>query len=91
MAAAEPLPAELERALSLTREAGSPGAAEARELLRALLIRLGYDVEVQRFAFSPRSLNAFPVAGAGLGLPGAATGLVGDRQVGASAVLAALA
>lgn len=67
MAAAEPLPAELERALSLTREAGSPGAAEARELLRVLLIRLGYDVEVQRFAFSPRSLNAFPVAGAGLG------------------------
>jgi hypothetical protein len=67
MAAAEPLPAELERVLSLTREAGSPGAAEARELLRALLIRLGYDVEVQRFAFSPRSLNAFPIAGAGLG------------------------
>ncbi len=67
MAAAEPLPAELERVLALTREAGSPGAAEARELLRAALIRLGYDVEIQRFAFSPRSLNAFPLAGAGLG------------------------
>lgn len=67
MTSREPLPAELERVLALTREAGSPGAAEARELLRDLLIRLGYDVEVQRFAFSPRSLNAFPLAGAGLG------------------------
>ena len=67
MAATEPLPAELERALSLTREAGSPGAAEARELLRALLSRLGYEVETQRFAFSPRTLDAFPLAGAGLG------------------------
>ena len=67
MAFAEPLPAELERVLALTREAGSPGAAEARDLLRVLLTRLGYDVEVQRFAFSPRSLDAFPLAGAGLG------------------------
>ncbi len=67
MVAAEPLPAELERVLALTREAGSPEAAEAREQLRALLVRLGYDVEVQRFAFSPRPLAAFPLAGAGLG------------------------
>ncbi|HEU4827990.1 MAG TPA: M28 family peptidase [Gemmatimonadales bacterium] len=67
MPSAEPLPAELERILALAREAGSPGAAEARDILRDLLERLGYDVQVQRFAFSPRSLDAFPLAGAGLG------------------------
>jgi hypothetical protein len=67
MSGAEPIPAALERVLSLPREAGSAEAAEARELLRNALVQLGYDVEVLRFAFSPRTLNAFPLAGAGLG------------------------
>ena len=62
-----PLSAALERALALPREAGSAEAAEARALIGGELVRLGYDVETQRFAFSPRSLNAFPLAGAGLG------------------------
>ncbi len=67
MSGAEPIPAGLERVLSLPREAGSAEAAEARELLRNSLVALGYDVETLRFAFSPGTLNAFPLAGAGLG------------------------
>jgi hypothetical protein len=67
MARAEPLPAGLERVLALPREAGSAGAAEARDILREALERLGYRVEIQRFTFSPRTLTAFPLAGAGLG------------------------
>lgn len=67
MSRAEPLPAGLERVLALPREAGSAGAAEAREILREALERLGYRVEIQRFAFSPHTLTAFPLAGAGLG------------------------
>jgi hypothetical protein len=63
----EPIPPALERVLALTREAGSEGAVEAREILGDALRQLGYEVEVLRFAFSPRSLNAFPIAGAGLG------------------------
>ena len=54
-------------ALARPREAGTPGAAEARRLLTAELTALGYDVEVQRFAFPPSSLNALPVLGTGLG------------------------
>ena len=67
MSPAAPLPAGLERVLALPREAGSAGAAEAREILREALERLGYQVEIQRFRFSPRTLSAFPLAGAGLG------------------------
>ena len=53
--------------LSLPREAGTPAGAKARELVTAYLTGLGYRVSVQRFTFSPASLNAFPVFGAGLG------------------------
>ncbi len=53
--------------LALTREAGSPGAAAARELVAGHLESLGYQVERQRFAFVPSSLNGLPVFGAGLG------------------------
>jgi len=67
MSGAEPIPAALERVLSLPREAGSTEAAEARDLLRNSLIALGYEVETVRFAFSPGTLNAFPLTGAGLG------------------------
>jgi hypothetical protein len=53
--------------LARPREAGSAGAAEARDLVAAYLELLGYRVARQRFAFSPSSLNGFPVFGAGLG------------------------
>ncbi len=53
--------------LSLEREAGTPEAAEARRLLSEHMQALGFQVEVQRFAFSTGTLNALPVFGAGLG------------------------
>ena len=53
--------------IALPREAGTPEADEARRLLSAHLTALGYDVEIQRFRFAPSALNAFPIAGAGLG------------------------
>lgn len=54
------------RLLSLGREAGTPEAAAARDLVARHLQDLGYGVESQRFSFSPASLRAFPVFGAGL-------------------------
>ncbi len=57
----------MERVLALAREAGTPAAAAARDLVAAHLEALGYQVERQRFAFAPSSLNGFPVFGAGLG------------------------
>jgi hypothetical protein len=57
----------LSRLLSMTREAGTPAAAEARALVTAHLESLGYTVTVQRFFFHPSSLTAFPLFGAGLG------------------------
>ena len=57
----------MRQVLALRREAGSPGAAAARDLVAAHLEQLGYRVERQRFAFVPSSLNGFPVFGAGLG------------------------
>lgn len=57
----------LESALALEREAGTAGAEEARALIKQELEALGYEVVVQRFAFSTGSLNALPVLGAGLG------------------------
>jgi hypothetical protein len=53
--------------LALQREAGSPGAGAARDLVAAYLHGLGYHVERQRFGFVPSSLNGFPLFGAGLG------------------------
>jgi hypothetical protein len=57
----------IHRVLSLTREAGSKEAAEARSLVAAHLTDLGYTVTVQKFSFAPSSLLAFPFFGAGLG------------------------
>ena len=62
-----PIPRAVGGALAGSREAGTPGAAEARRVLQEALESLGYTVEVQRFGFSPSSLNAFPIFGAGLG------------------------
>jgi Peptidase family M28 len=53
--------------LSLPREAGTPEAELARELVTRYLSDLGYRVQVQKFSFTPASLRAFPVFGAGLG------------------------
>ncbi len=61
------IPRAVAGALAEPREAGTPGAADARRILQEHLEGLGYSVEVQRFAFSPSSLNAFPIFGAGLG------------------------
>jgi hypothetical protein len=56
--------------LALPREAGTPEAATARDLIAAHLTGLGYRVVVQRFTFAPSSLLAFPLFGDGLGLLG---------------------
>jgi hypothetical protein len=53
--------------LALPREAGTPEAAQARELVARYLAGLGYTVVSQAFTFTPSSLLAFPVFGAGLG------------------------
>jgi hypothetical protein len=53
--------------LALTREAGTPEAARARDILASHLADLGYSVVSQSFTFSPSSLLAFPIFGAGLG------------------------
>lgn len=55
------------RVLALPREAGTPEAATAREVVAAYLTALGYKVTVQKFTFAPSSLRAFPFFGAGLG------------------------
>jgi hypothetical protein len=53
--------------LALPREAGTPEAAQARELIAGYLTGLGYTVTSQGFTFAPSSLRAFPLFGAGLG------------------------
>jgi hypothetical protein len=53
--------------LALPREAGTPEAAKARELVATYLTGLGYTVVSQGFTFAPSSLRAFPIFGAGLG------------------------
>lgn len=53
--------------LALPREAGTPEAARARDLVTAQLRELGYTVVSQSFTFAPSSLRAFPIFGAGLG------------------------
>ena len=62
-----PLDDTLQRLLSMTREAGTPSAVEARAIVTAHLQALGYTVSLQRFTFHPSSLAAFPLFGAGLG------------------------
>jgi len=51
----------------MPREAGTPAAARAREVVTEHLRSLGYTVTTQRFTFHPSSLKAFPLFGAGLG------------------------
>jgi hypothetical protein len=53
--------------LSQPREAGTPAAERARQSIAEHLASLGYQVEFQRFTFSPASLTGFPIFGAGLG------------------------
>ena len=53
--------------LSLPREAGTPEAGMAREVVAEYLRSLGYTVQLQNFTFTPASLNALPVFGAGIG------------------------
>jgi hypothetical protein len=55
-----------QKLLSISREAGTAEAVEARNLVAAHLIQLGYTVTVQKFSFTPASLRAFPLFGAGL-------------------------
>lgn len=57
----------LRRLFSIPREAGTPAAAHAREVVTQHLQSLGYIVTTQRFTFHPSSLKAFPLFGAGLG------------------------
>jgi hypothetical protein len=56
-----------QKLLSICREAGTPEAVEARNLVAAHLAHLGYTITVQKFSFTPASLRAFPLFGAGLG------------------------
>lgn len=63
----DPATATVRRLVQTSREAGTPEAAAAREVLTSHLTGLGYRVREQPFAFSPAGLNAFPLFGAGLG------------------------
>jgi hypothetical protein len=56
--------------LAAPREAGTPAAAAARDLVAAHLEALGYQVERQRFRFTPSAPLALPVFGAGVGFLG---------------------
>ena len=57
----------MRRVLALPREAGTPAAAEARDLVAAHLEALGWSVERRPFAFHPSGMLGVPVFGAGLG------------------------
>jgi Peptidase family M28 len=57
----------MRQVLALPREAGTPDAERARNLVTDHLSALGYRVTIQRFSFLPSALLAFPVFGAGLG------------------------
>ena len=70
MGSAAPAPdarSVLARVLEIPREAGTPEAAAARAILSEHLQSLGYQVRAQRFSFHPRTLDAFPLFGIGLG------------------------
>ena len=58
------------RLLATPREAGTPAAESARDLVAAHLEALGYRVERQRFAFAPSAPLGLPVFGAGVGALG---------------------
>jgi hypothetical protein len=66
-AGATPLGDIIRRILSTPREAGTPEAHEARAIVSSYLTQLGYRVTLQKFSFTPASLRAFPLFGAGLG------------------------
>ncbi len=61
------LPKLTRRVLSTPREAGTAEAGEARAIVSSYLSQLGYTVTLQKFSFTPASLSAFPLFGAGLG------------------------
>jgi hypothetical protein len=63
----------LRRLLASPREAGTPEAAAAREVVAAHLSALGFTVTQQAFRFSPSSLWALPILGGGLGWLGLVT------------------
>jgi hypothetical protein len=58
------------RVLALSREAGTPAAAAARDLVAAHLEACGWRVERQRFVFVPSAVLGLPVFGAGVGALG---------------------
>ena len=62
-----PLDPELRDVLTRPREAGTPAAAAAREVVADRLRALGYAVESHQFRFHPSTLWGFPLLGAGLG------------------------
>jgi len=62
-----PLAEITRRVLSTPREAGTPESGEARAIVFSYLSQLGYRVTLQKFSFTPASLRAFPLFGAGLG------------------------
>jgi peptidase M28-like protein len=65
-----PLDAALLDVLTSPREAGTPAAAAAREVVAGRLRAMGYRVEVHPFRFHPSALRALPLLGAGLGWMG---------------------
>lgn len=75
--------------LAAPREAGTPAAAAARDLVAGHLEALGYRVERQRFLFTPSAPLALPVFGAGLGALGLLLlpALTGDALPGWTALL----
>jgi hypothetical protein len=58
------------RLLAAPREAGTPAAEAARDLVAAHLETLGFRVERQGFAFAPSAPLGLPVFGAGVGALG---------------------
>jgi hypothetical protein len=77
------------RLLAAPREAGTPAAAAARDLVAAHLEALGFRVERQRFRFAPSAPLGLPVFGAGLGALGLLllAALTGDTLPGWTALL----
>ena len=65
-----PLHETIGQLLAAPREAGTPAAAAARDLVTAHLEALGYRVERQRFRFAPSAPLGLPVFGAGVGALG---------------------
>jgi Peptidase family M28 len=65
-----PLDETMRQLLAAPREAGTPAAAAARDLVARHLEALGYRVERQRFRFAPSAPLGLPVFGAGLGALG---------------------